>query len=147
MNVPKRRLNVMKHILVGTLMSIAGLASIGFLLGTAAGAPQTQTLGLTFLLGLTGLGIGWIVGLVLLVLHWGLRGWATIFNHGNEQDRIAQERATADAAYMQALNAQTLDPWAGTNPYGCCQANYDANGVLHHGSADCQHPAITAARV
>lgn len=147
MNTPKRRLSVMKHILVGTLVSIAGLASIGYLLGTAAGAPQTQTLGLAFLLGLTGLGIGWIVGLVLLVLHWGLRGWATLFNRGHEQERIDQEHAAADAAYMQALDAQTFDPWAGTNPYGCCQTNYDANGVLHHGSTDCLHPAITVARV
>lgn len=136
----RKRLSVMKHILIGTLVSVAVLASIGFLLGTAAGAPQVQTLGLSFLLGLTGLGIGWLIGLILFVLHWGLRGWVRVFT----RDYVQED---TDAAYRQALDAQATDPWGGVNPYGCCQTNYDTNGVLHHGSADCLHPAIIAARV
>ena len=87
MNTTKR-LSVTKHILLGTVLTVAAFATIGWGLATAA-----------------------------------------------------------DAAYAQFLASQANDPWGGTNPYGCCQTNYDVNGVLYHGAPDCKHPAILAARV
>lgn len=146
MNTTKR-LSVTKHILLGTVLTVAAFATIGWGLATAAGAPSTQVFGLTFVLGLTGLGIGWLVGLVMLYFHWGFRGFVTLMNRGREHARLNEETAAADAAYAQFLASQANDPWGGTNPYGCCQTNYDVNGVLYHGAPDCKHPAILAARV
>lgn len=103
-----------------------------------------------------GLLMGPIFGVISWAISTGLHGWAHVVRKGRKAWKQSQYQGRVDEAVERQGDAyltqqvnehlQESDPWEGTNPYGCCQHNYDEHGVLHHGSPDCEHPTILAQR-
>lgn len=166
-------LSIIKHVLLGWIATPVVLVLGSILLLSLVGAEQTEINAFALIALLVGLVTGWFGGLVVYFINWGIRGWVKIGKNVRQnfaQDAEGMEAYAEDAAQADrlALAQQSLaesgheyaapvphedpapapheDPWNGTNPYGCCQDNFDENGVLHHGSPDCEHPQVLAGR-
>lgn len=167
----RSELSIVKHVLFGWVVTPVVLVAGFGLFTTLAGADQTEITAFVVLSGLFGVATGWILGLILFLINWGIRGWIDVVgaarqNFGRGSDEPMEQANEIDPGQAERLalaqeslggsddeyhapipHEEPVDPWGGTNPYGCCQHNADENGVMHHGSPDCQHPQVLAGRV
>lgn len=158
--------NILIHLAAWTIGTPLLFVAIGGGLFLAIGAPSGETLTVSTLAALLGLFVGFPLGLVSFFVVRGVRGWGEYFDARHAQ-QAAESEAALVAQVEQNLSdhfsstgilgdvqngqpsleaGQTDDPWNGTNPYGCCQDNYDADGHLSHGSPDCLHPLVLEQR-
>ena len=146
--------NILVHLALWGLGTPALFIAAGSGLFTLIGAPSHETLLVTVLAAFAGILIGFPLGIISFFVTRGARGWGQYFDERNAQKTAESEAALinqveGDLAEHPATSG-TLpasdDPWNGTNPYGCCQDNYDADGNLSHGSPDCLHPLILEQR-
>lgn len=146
--------NILVHLALWPIGTPLLFALAGGGLFALLGAPSHETFTVTVLCILAGIVIGFPLGFISFFVVRGLRGWGQYFD-----SRRAGKAAENDAALTQQIEHELAehlsgsdllpssdDPWNGTNPYGCCQHNYDAEGNLTHGSPDCLHPLILEQR-
>lgn len=148
-----KTLSLAKHVL-GFWIATPVIAGAGLAIATHLSPGSNSGYEITAgMIGVIfGLATGWLVGLVAFLLHRGFLGWTVIYRAARDRVREGKRQAAeADTLGFQGYHEDTTvapellnDPWEGTNPYGCCMDNFDANGVVHHGSVDCQHPAVLA---
>lgn len=149
--------NVLIHLAAWTLGTPLLFVAMGGGLFAALGAPSHETLIVSVLATIIGLPLGFFLGIASFFVVRGLRGWSGHFAGRRAEQAAVSEAAHADhiaqniADHLSETNAldhapENSDPWNGTNPYGCCQDNYDENGDLTHGSPDCLHPLILEQR-
>ena len=158
--------NILIHLATWTLGTPLALVAAGAGLFAALGAPSGETLTVATLMAILGVIIGFPLGLVSFFVVRGMRGWREYFA-ARRADQVAESEAALIAQVEQNLADhfsstgvlddvrsgqltaepdKAADPWNGTNPYGCCQDNYDADGNLSHGSPDCLHPLVLEQR-
>lgn len=146
--------NLLVHMAIwglGTPVLFATVGAGSFLL---LGAPRHEAFTVATLAVIVGLIVGFFLGIISFFVTRGARQWSQYFD-----SRRADKAAESEAALIEQVenniaerltNSGSLpasdDPWNGTNPYGCCQDNYDADGNLSHGSPDCLHPLILEQR-
>lgn len=146
--------NILIHLAIWTIGTPLLFAATGGGLFAILGAPSGETFTVTFLAVIAGLFIGFPLGIVSFFVVRGLRGWARYFDQ-RRTEREAEKEAVLIEEVQDRIVARleqsgefsiSDDPWNGTNPYGCCQDNYDTDGNLSHGSPDCLHPLILEQR-
>lgn len=146
--------NILLHMGLWSITTPLLLATAARGLFLLIGAPTTEQNTVTMIAVVLGLLIGVPLGLISFFVTRGIRGWGQHFDQ-RRAERAAAEDDALTAQVEDQLTAHLTatgqgisptDPWNGTNPYGCCQNNYDADGNLTHGSPDCQHPLILEQR-
>lgn len=142
--MPKDRkpLSMAKHVFGAWIAAPFVLGGIGNLIMRAVDAPAGEIATATMfgiVLGVLG---GWALGLFVFLMHWGLRGWAVLFEKFREYRRNRKAQATDEAYAITAAaeDAAGPDPWQGLNEYGCCRYNVDDQGYPTHGAQGCRHP-------
>lgn len=146
--------NILVHLALWGLGTPILFAAAGGGLFTVLGAPSHETFTVVVLATLAGLFVGFPLGIVSFFVVRGARGWGQYFDgrraeQAAENEAVLVEQVENDIAnHLAGTDAlpDSNDPWNGTNPYGCCQHNYDADGNLSHGSPDCLHPLILEQR-
>lgn len=147
--------NILVHLAIWGLGTPALFAATGAGLFTLLGAPSHEVFTVAVLATLIGLAIGFPFGIVSFFVTRGARGWGEYFDARRAEKAAENEAAlisqvenniAAHLAGNDTLANLNDDPWNGTNPYGCCRDNYDADGSLTHGSPDCLHPLILEQR-
>lgn len=142
--------NILVHLAVWGLGTPILFAAMGAGFFLVLGAPNHEALTIAVVTAIVGLVFGFPLGIISFFVTRGARGWGEYFSArraekvASEEEALINEVTNDIAAHLEGSDAlpATDDPWGGTNPYGCCQNNYDANGNLAHGSADCIHPLI-----
>lgn len=116
-------------------------------------APSHETLTVSVIAAFIGLIVGFPLGVISFFVVRGARGWGRYFDERRaeksaEEESVLIERVEDSIVARLSEGEHDLsdDPWNGTNPYGCCQSNYDEEGNLSHGGADCLHPLILEQR-
>lgn len=147
--------NILTHLAIWALGTPTLFATVGGGLFAYIGASSGETFSITFFAVLAGLLIGFPLGITSFFVTRGLRGWSQFFKqlHAQKEQKEeaalikdVQDRIIARLERSEDFSNLSNDPWNGTNPYGCCQDNYDADGSLNHGSPDCLHPLILEQR-
>lgn len=146
--------NILIHMLVWTLGTPLIFVILAGGLFLAINAPRDETFTVSVFAAVAGIFIGFPLGIISFFVVRGARGWGRYFD-GRRAEQAAEtesemieqvENEIADHLLDSGTLSASSDPWNGTNPYGCCQDNYDAEGNLSHGSPDCLHPLILEER-
>lgn len=146
--------NIFIHLAVWGLGTPALFAVLGGGLFTLIGAPSYETFTVAVLAVIVGLFVGIPLGVISFFVVRGARGWGQYFDNRRAEQAAENEAALIDQVENRIADhlmqsgglPASNDPWNGTNPYGCCQNNYDADGNLTHGSPDCLHPLVLEQR-
>lgn len=139
--------NILIHLAGWTLGVPLLFIAMGAGLFTLIGAPSGETFTVAFFAAIIGLPIGFAMGIVSFFVLRGVRGWGEFFAQRRAAkaeealiEQVTENIATRLAETDAVPAVDPSDPWEGTNPYHCCQDNYDEEGRLAHGSNDCLHP-------
>lgn len=146
--------NILVHLAIWGLGTPILFAAIGAGFFLLLGAPGHEALTIAVVAVIVGLFFGLPFGVISFFVVRGARGWGQYFSARRTEKVATEEQALINdvtndiAAHLQGSDTPTItdDPWEGTNPYGCCQNNYDAEGNLTHGSPDCLHPLVVEQR-
>lgn len=148
--------NILVHLAVWTLGTPLLFVALSGGLFALIQAPSSETLTVSVIAAFVGLLVGFPLGIISFFVVRGARGWGQYFdgrraekaaeNEAELIEEVENEIAARLSASGQDFTVPSTDPWDGTNPYGCCQDNYDEEGNLSHGSPDCLHPLILEQR-
>lgn len=146
--------NILIHLLIWTLGTPALFVAMSAGIFAMLKAPSGQTTTVAVLAAIAGLFVGLPLGFISFFVARGSRSWGQFFAERRAQKRYlaALQAQAMEAAWFanqrpaDPVHMEVVDPWEGTNPYGCCRGNYDTEGRLVHGGPGCLHPLILEQR-